>query len=415
MPVPGARYRRLLGELERTRARGVSLGLPRLQAALTALGAPQDRLPAVHIAGTNGKGSTAAMTEAILRAGGWRTGLYTSPHLARFTERIRIAGDEVDGDELGDLGERLFATGAPVTYFEAATALGFLAMAEAGVEVAVLEVGLGGRLDATNLCHPLVTAVTSIALDHQELLGDSLTAIAREKAGIAKPGVPLLLGALPAEAEAEIRRVAAALAPPAPILGLGDLPPVPAAPGLAGPHQRGNAALAVALASRAAVALGRPLSEAAVRAGLAAVVWPGRLEWVAPDVLLDAAHNPEGVEALLAALPARRPRALVTSIVRGKAAPEMIARLAPAFDHLVFTRSANSRSRPPAELATLVPAGTTASVAVLDEPRAALAEGRRRVGQEGVCVVAGSLFLVGEIRAHLLGEAGDPVVTSDPL
>jgi dihydrofolate synthase / folylpolyglutamate synthase len=412
VPVPGQAYRRLLGLLEVTRARGVSLGLPRLQAALQALGSPEASLPAVHVAGTNGKGSTAAMTEAILRAGGWRTGLYTSPHLSRFTERIRIDGQEVDGDWLAGLGDRLFATGAPVTYFEAATALGFLAMAEARVEVAVLEVGLGGRLDATNLCRPVVTAITSISLDHMELLGDSLAAIAREKAGIAKAGVPLVLGAVPAEAEAEIHRVAAAVGAPvwapgdiAPQLPLGQLR-------LAGAHQRGNAVVAAQLARTAAQALGRSLDQEAIAAGLAGVRWPGRLEWVADDVLLDAAHNQEGVQALVAALPPGRPRTLVMSVVRGKAAAEMIALLAPHFDRLVFTRSANSRSTPPEELAALVPAGSPGTVAVEEDARRALAEARRR---GGLCVVAGSLFLVGEIRAHLLGEPVDPLVTSDPL
>jgi dihydrofolate synthase / folylpolyglutamate synthase len=410
--LPGQAYRRLLEQLEATRARGVSLGLPRLQAALRALGSPEATVPAVHIAGTNGKGSTAAMTEAILRADGWRTGLHTSPHLSRFTERIRIEGQEVDGDWLAVLGERLFATGAPVTYFEAATALGFLAMAEARVQVAVLEVGLGGRLDATNLCRPVATAITSIAFDHQELLGDTLTAIAREKAGIAKPGVPLVLGQLPAEAEAEITRVAAAVGAPlsrAPDLSTGGQPAGP--PRLLGAHQRRNAAVAAELARTAARALGRPLGEEVIAAGLAGVRWPGRLELVAGDVLLDAAHNREGVEALVAALPPRRPRTLVMSIVRGKSAAEMIALLAPHFDRLVFTRSANSRSTPPAELAALVPAAA-AIVTVQEDARQALAEARRA---GGLCVVAGSLFLVGEIRAHLLDEPVDPLVTSDPL
>ena len=402
----------LLQQLEATRVRGVSLGLPRLAAVLELLGSPQALLPAVHIAGTNGKGSTAAMTESVLRAAGLRTGLYTSPHLARFTERIRIAGAEVDGEQLAVLGRRLFATGAPITYFEAATALAFMAMAEAAVEVAVLEVGLGGRLDATNLCRPVATAVTSIGFDHMDMLGNDLVAIAREKAGIAKPGVPLCLGDLPPEAEAEIRAVAAATSAPVRRLGQ-EIPAAPVAPALAGAHQQANAAVAVELARLAMGALGRPLPPSAIAEGLQTVRWPGRLEWVTDDILLDAAHNTEGVASLVRALPSRRPRAAVLSIVRGKSAGEMLALLAPHFDHVVLCRSANARALPPAELAALLPGDT--SVSLIDDPRMALAEARRRVVPGGLVVVAGSLFLVGEMRAYLLGEAVDPLPTGDPL
>ncbi len=200
------RYADLLARLDgAAQSLGVDLGLGRVRTALARLGDPQRRFAAVQIAGTNGKGSTAAMTEAILRAAGLRTGLYTSPHLARFTERIRVAGVEVDGDRLAALDARVVATGVPLTYFEIATALAFLAFAEEGVEVAVLETGLGGRLDAVTTCEPLATAITSIGLDHTAYLGATLAAIAREKAGILKPNVPCLLGRLPAEARARDR------------------------------------------------------------------------------------------------------------------------------------------------------------------------------------------------------------------
>src|SRR4051812_49350935 len=165
-----ADYPGLLARLDGLRTLGVDLGLDRVRRALSALGSPERRLPAVQIAGTNGKGSTAALTEAVLRAAGLRTGLYTSPHLARFTERVRVAGEEVDGDRLAALDARVEATGVPLTYFEIATALAFLAFAEAGVEVAVLETGLGGRLDAVSACEPVATAVTTIALDHTDYL-----------------------------------------------------------------------------------------------------------------------------------------------------------------------------------------------------------------------------------------------------
>ena len=413
-----AGYRQLLERLEQSRHLGVMLGLDRLQTALQALGSPHLRLPAVHIAGTNGKGSTAAMTESILRAAGLRTGLYTSPHLGRFTERIRIAGREIEGQTLARLDAPLAATGVSLTYFEEATALAFLAMAEAAVEVAVLEVGLGGRLDATNLCRPLATAITSIGLEHTDVLGGTLTAIAREKAGIAKPAVPLYLGELPPEAELEARRVAAEVGAPVGRLGV-DLADAPVAPSLPGPHQRANAALAVALSRTAAAGLARPLPDETIVAGLGSVVWPARLEALAPDLLLDAAHNPDGLRALLAALPARRPRALVLSIVRGKAVPEMLALAAGGFDRIYLTRSRNPRALSPLELAGQLPPGCPPPI-LADDPILALASARRQVAPGGLVVVAGSLFLVGEIRSHLLGEPVDPdvgagVVGGDPM
>ena len=174
------------------------MGLDRTRAALERLGNPQRRAVTVQIAGTNGKGSTAAMTDAILRAAGLRTGLYTSPHLSRFTERIRVNGREADGDRLAHLNREISATGVPLTYFEIATVLAFMTFAESGVDVVVAETGLGGRLDATTTSEPVATAITSIDWDHAELLGSTLAQIAGEKAGIAKPGVPLFLAAVAA-------------------------------------------------------------------------------------------------------------------------------------------------------------------------------------------------------------------------
>lgn len=420
---PGAAYARFMARLRAVRSQGVLLGLDRVRLALDRLGAPERRVPAVHIAGTNGKGSVAAMTDAILRRAGWKTGLFTSPHLVRFTERIRIAGVEVDGDVLGRLDGELAATGVPLTYFEVATVLAFLAFAEAGVELAVLETGLGGRLDATSVCHPLACAITSIALDHQAILGHSLAEIAVEKAGIAKPGVPLILGPLPPEAEASVLREAAAACAPVRRAGI-DYPPAPIAPALSGAHQRANAAIAVALARAAAANLGRPLADGDVVAGLAEVRWPGRLERIAPDVLLDCAHNVEGARALAAALPETTRRILVTSIVRDKDAASMLAVLAPHFDRVVVTRSTSDRAIPPVELAALVGStrGGGRDVVCVDDPVVALAEARRTAGPpaaeptgDRLVVVAGSIFLVGAVRAHLL--AGYPVTAeaSDPL
>ncbi len=425
-----ADYPALLERLEGLRHLGVDLGLERVHRALALLGSPEARLPAVQIAGTNGKGSTAAMTEAILRAAGWRTGLYTSPHLSRFTERIQIAGVEVDGDRLARLDGRVSGTGIALTYFEVATLLAFLVMAEEGVELAVLETGLGGRLDAVTACRPLATAITSISWDHMDYLGDTLGAIAREKAGILKPGVPCFLGRLSVEADREIARVAEEVGAPLRRLGAEpDLPVVGALvgeAGLRGAHQLSNAALAVALATEAGRRSKRPISEQAIAAGLAGVRWPGRLESIGDDVLLDCAHNPEGAEALAAALPeiARGRRvALVLSVVAGKELAGVLRPLLPLVSVVVATRSRNSRARTPAELvaAAVGAGGAGAGVAVVlerEEALEAVAEARRRLIDRfggGLVVVAGSIFLVGEVRAALLGEATDPRRVSDPV
>ena len=431
-----ADYPALLARLDGLRSLGVDFGLDRVQRALARVGSPERRLPAVQIAGTNGKGSTAAMTEAILRAAGWRTGLYTSPHLCRFTERIRVGGVEVEGDRLAHLDEAIAATGVPLTYFEVATMLAFMAMAgpDVGVELAVLETGLGGRLDAVTACQPLATAITSIGWDHMDYLGSTIRSIAREKAGILKPGVPCFVARLPPEAGDEIARIAADVGAPLRHLGRDFEWPAPAA-ALVGAHQRSNAALAVALAVEAGQRLGRPISREAIGAGLTGVRWPGRLETLAAgddgEVLVDCAHNPEGAEALAAAIPDRtrgRRAALVISVVAGKDLPGILRPLLPAFSVVVATRSRNPRSLAPRALAAAIealtslprePSAPLPPVIVADDPRAAITQARRRLddegGADGLIVVAGSIFLVGEVRAALLGERCDPRAVSDPL
>ena len=413
----GEPYRRFLARLQEVRSQGVSLGLDRVRLALDRLGSPERRVPAVHIAGTNGKGSCAALTDSILRQAGLRTGLFTSPHLTRFTERIRIDGAEIDGDRLALLDDAVAATAVPLTFFEVSAVLAFLAFAEEKVDVAILETGLGGRLDATSVCHPVACAITSIALDHEAILGNTLSAIAYEKACIAKPGIPLFLGPLASEADERIAEVARATG--APVFRPGaDYPPAPAAPALSGSHQLANAALAVAISRQAAKAVGLPLASDGILRGLAEVRWPGRLERIA-DVLLDCAHNVEGATALVAALPQAPRRVLVTSIVRDKNAAGMLSVLAPQFDFVVLTRSQSDRAADPQQLAMLVSAtkGGGRQVVCVENPVAALAMARRRAGEAGggLVVVAGSIFLVGELRAHLLGHGGGVAEASDPL
>jgi dihydrofolate synthase / folylpolyglutamate synthase len=423
-PAPGTGdgYRRFLARLVQVRSQGVSLGLDRVRLALERLGHPELRVPAVHIAGTNGKGSCAALSESILRQGGFRTGLFTSPHLLRFTERIRVDGNEIDGDHLGALDAVVAATGVPLTFFEVSTVLAFLAFAEAKVDVAVLETGLGGRLDATSTCHPLVSAITSIALDHEAILGRTIPDIAFEKASIARLGVPLFVGPLLPEAERRVLDVAGAAG--AKVLRPSDYPPAPAPPALVGRHQLANAALAVAISRHAATALGRPLTDAAVLQGLADVRWPGRLERIG-DVLFDCAHNVEGTRALAAALPESPRRVLVTSIVRDKNAAEMLAVLAPLFDRVVVTRSPSERAIEPEQLALLVGrtrgAGNPRDVECVTNPGEALAsaQAHAREVEGGLVVVAGSIFLVGVLRSAVLeGSSGTgrlTMDTSDPL
>ena len=404
----------LLARLQSVRTLGVSFGLDRVRLALQRLGWPERRLRAVQIAGTNGKGSTAAFLESILRVAGLRTGLFTSPHLCRFSERIRIDGREVEGERLGQLDLAVAATGVPLTYFEISAVLAFLAFAEANVDLAVLETGLGGRLDAATASHPLACAITSIALDHQDLLGRAMREIAYEKACIARPGVPLFLGTLPPEALAEVERIAHETGSPLRRFGVDfAAPEFPLA--LAGAHQASNAALAVALSREVASSMGLVLEPEVVKRGLAETRWPGRLERVTPDVLLDCAHNAEGAEALAAALPAASCRALVVSIVQGKDAAAMLAALCPHFNIVVATRSPSERSLAPEALAALVPPDGTRVVEVIADPGLALTRARALVAPDGLVVVAGSIFLVGALRARLLREPVDVIAGSDPM
>jgi len=384
-------------------------GLERVERALAALGHPERAAPALHVAGTNGKGSTCAMAAAALRAAGLRTGLYTSPHLVAFNERIQVDGVPVDDAALAAAVGAVRAAcpwheaGAPeerLTYFEVATLAAFVHFAAARVSVMVVEVGLGGRLDATNALRPAVTAVARIGLDHTRLLGGTLAEVAREKAGIFKPGVPAVLHAVqPPSVLEELRAEADRRGAPVEVAQAAWVGPL----ALLGPHQRGNAALAAA----ALQALGRagvPVDERAVAAGLAAARWPGRLERVG-DVLLDGAHNPDGAAALAAALAALhpgRPAELVFGVLEDKDHAGMLAALAPAARGIHLVAPASARARPPAEVAAQ--ARTLGLAADLHGGVGeALACARARAAGAAPVVVAGSLYLVGEARALLAG------------
>jgi len=416
-----------LAALERL---GVRLDLAPMRALLDRLGRPERAVPVVLVAGTNGKGSTAAMLESIARSAGLATGLATSPHLERVEERIRLDGRPVATPKLEALIDRVLAAaagsphGAP-TYFEALVAAGFLAFADAAVDLAVVEVGLGGRLDATNCADPALSVITPIALDHTELLGATLAAVAREKAGILRADRTAVVAAQELEADRALADAAtgisARLVRAAELvairarrdLGLAGtevdlaLPvrTIPARVALAGVHQIGNATTAAAAAlelDRSDVAR---LDPEAIATGLAATSWPGRLEAIetgAGTVLLDAAHNPHGVEALARFLDRLgRPFVLLFGALADKETSAMLPPLARRARAVVLTRPASDRALAPADLAASLDPATPCTLE--PEPAAALAAACGRARELGVdlVVACGSLYLIGPLRALL--------------
>jgi dihydrofolate synthase / folylpolyglutamate synthase len=398
--------------LEALQPLAMRFGLERMQRALDALGRPERGYAILHVGGTNGKGSACAMAAAALAAAGHRVGLYTSPHLARFNERIQVDGAEIADEALAarvDAVRRVCpwhdadGEGDRLTYFEFATLAALLHFAEAAVDVAVVEVGLGGRFDATNAIVPRVTAIARIGLDHTQLLGDTVEAVAFEKAGIFKPGVPAIVHALqPPGALDVLRREAARRGAPFAVAPADVAGPV----ALLGPHQRANAGLAAA-ALGALDEAGVAVPPAAVAAGIASARWPGRLEELA-GVLLDGAHNPQGAAALAAALPALRPGRpveLVFGVLADKDHAGMLSALAPAVRRLHLVAPASPRARPAAELLALAAARGVAAD-VHGDVASALACARAAAWDAGTVCVAGSLYLVGEARELLAAADG---------
>lgn len=430
-------YRDVLDELFRLRRFGVKLDVLGPQRALAGMGDPTRGLPVVQIAGTNAKGSVAAMVEAILRADGRKTGLYTSPHLCRFTERVRVSGEEITREEVVRHVRRVRREAPELTFFEVATALGALAFAEHGVEVGIIEVGLGGRLDATNVFETVVTGFGPIGREHTAYLGQDLDRIAWEKGRMMRPGVPAASSAVDPVVLAVHRALAEVSDVPLHVLGEdfgvtetpgGELayrgPGGPVAvppPPLAGPHQKENAALALALVGLLPEPL-RP-SEDSKRAGIASVVWPGRMELLptepgAPRILLDAGHNPPAVETLLAALATlpRRRTVFVVAAMLDKEISTILRSMLAAADAAILTRVQYYRGAPPETLLRQVPEALRSRCALAPDVPAAIAEARRLAPDpDDLIVIAGSVFLVGEARTHLLGEETDPVKVTDPV
>jgi dihydrofolate synthase/folylpolyglutamate synthase len=416
------------------------LKLDHMRALLRLLGDPQDRLRILHVAGSKGKGSTAAMLASILRQAGYRTGLFTSPHLCHVEERIQVDDQPISHEELtsllGDVEEAIEALegraepAIPMTFFEVATALGFLHFVRRRVDAAVIEVGLGGRFDSTNVCLPLVSVITSISRDHTQQLGHRLASIAMEKAGIVKPGRPVVSGATVLEARDVIEQICRDRQAPLRQLGVdfrysyepgqvtaeGTRPPRVqvfserrAWPllelALLGEHQAANAAVALACIEHLRGS-GWAIDDRAVAAGLAQVDWPARLEVVQrrPLVVLDCAHNIASAQALVEALqtsfpPARR--LLVFAASSDKDVADMFRILAPHFSHAYLTRYPSPRSLPPEELARMLAQVADLPATLCPTAAQAWQAARSAAGNRDLICVAGSVFLAGELRPLL--------------
>jgi dihydrofolate synthase / folylpolyglutamate synthase len=410
-----------------------------MRAILRELGDPQRRFPSVLIAGTNGKGSTAATLASILRTAGHRTGLYTSPHLFHVNERIQINGEAIGEEQFGEIHQRVEAVAHRLveagelpwhpSFFEVLTAMAFDYFAAAGVEIAVLEVGMGGRLDATNVVEPVVSVITDIALDHQRFLGDTITQIAREKAGIIRPGGVVVtlpqhpeandvIGNTIAERGAHAVSAVPYVPPVAP--GAKEVPGVApngvrtsyplrvmgeeivVEPPLVGRHQLRNIALAIAAAEE----LNRSGSRVTARdieRGLRDTRWPGRFQRLAAtarsaEIILDVAHNPAGAWALRSTLSeyaGERPLLLVFGVMRDKAIGEIAEILFPLAERVIATRAENPRSANPEEIRDAA-ARTGAEILIEPTVASALRRARELASKDGIIVITGSIYVVGE-------------------
>jgi dihydrofolate synthase/folylpolyglutamate synthase len=428
--MPMDSYSETLERIYNLRGGVIDLRLDRMDHALALFGHPEKKFPSFHVAGTNGKGSTAAMLHRILSRSGYRVALYTSPHLVSFTERIRIGDEEILPDEVVSLANEIRneteAAHIPLTFFEFVTVLAFVHFARRNIDVAVVEVGLGGRLDATNRVQPVVALISTISKDHEAYLGSDLLSIAREKAGIIKHAVPVVCGALPVEVAGLVQTIADERQAPSYFMGrdfvfflknkgvfdytgtkwrLTDLDVA-----LQGRHQRRNAALALSALEIAASDF--PVSERAVRDGLKTVRWPGRFEIIRshPTVVLDGAHNGEGVTALIEELEdfreGRRVKLLFASM-EDKDWRFMLERLSEVVDEMVLTRVHMERSAEPHQLAAHL--GEKIRSRAIEDARSALEHILAGADSDEIILVTGSLYLLGEIRPMLVRTDGREV------
>ena len=436
-----------LERLYRRTTQGIKPGLERTQALLDRLGHPERCLLAVHVAGTNGKGSVCAMIESCLRASGVRTGLYTSPHLVRFHERIRVDGRPIADAELQRLidrvtaaagdAERAGAPGGPATFFEISTAMAFLHFAESSVQAAVVETGMGGRWDATNVITPALSVITQIDVDHTDYLGSSIHSIAGEKAGILKPGRPALSASQRPEVEEILRDEAVRVGAPLAMLEdrmsvrrtgkstlegqsivlespEGPLPRVKSP--LLGAHQAENIALAAAAVRELADIAGVASDDAALVRGLERVEWPARLQVLQrdPPVLLDGAHNPHGARALadaLRELAGRKPVGLIVNMMADKDAASVARILAPRARRAWTVPIPGPRSMDPARMAALLHGEGVRQVETAGLDAAWDAACAWAAREDGWVCIAGSLYLAGEV---LRGRAGGDRLFLEP-
>jgi len=405
---------------------GMKPGLERIRATLDALSNPQDAVQTIHVAGTNGKGSTAAFLASILRSGGHKVGLFTSPHLIAFPERIRCNGTEISENDVVALAGRVLSV-APegTTFFEIVTAMAYLHFAEQGMELAVMEVGMGGRLDATNVASGILSIITPIALDHAQHLGDTIGMIAREKAGVIKDGCPVVLSPQPDEALEIFRQHSADRGSPLYQQGRDfraawksdgltysgiewELHAL--RPGIPGRYQAMNLATAIC-AAELLDQRGISLTPDCVRTGTEQAFWPGRMETFAgpPRVLLDGAHNPAGAKALAEALTEipRRSLILLAGIVGDKDANGILEPLLPFADTVIAVCPSVPRGLTSRELSEhcralghqAIDAGNVAN---------GLETAFTAAHPEDLILVCGSLFVVGEARARLLSQTFEP-------
>jgi dihydrofolate synthase/folylpolyglutamate synthase len=419
--VTATTFERAVAALDSIAWRGIMPGLERTRALLAALGNPHVGLRGALVAGTNGKGSVCATVDSVCRAAGYRTVLLTSPHLVSYTERIVRSGVPMSETDFGALVTRVWSAAASLpeelqpTGFEVLTAAGLLAAREADAEVLVCEVGLGGRLDSTNVLDLGVAVVTNVALDHQDLLGDTIPEIAREKAAIIKPGNVAVTGASE-PGLAEIRSRAVAVGATLTVVGedvgftgrsagqrgvevdtVFDGSPISVRAPLRGAFQIANIATAVAVCD-ALRATGATIDRSAVLRGCEDVRWPGRMDWIdsEPPLLIDGAHNPAGMAAMVESareLIGGRRCVAVFAAMRNKDVAAMAAGLAQLTREIVVTAPAVERATPPADLAMLF----DPPAEIAGDVRTALERARQRAGRDGVVVVCGSLYLAGEV------------------
>lgn len=399
-----------------------SFDLRRMEALAASLGNPHDRYPAVHIAGTKGKGCTCLMLEALLRAEGLKVGTYTSPHIEHLRERIRIGGKSISEESFMRTVNSILPliepadgeSGSP-TFFELLTAMAMLCFARSSVDISIFEVGLGGRLDATNILSARWSAITSLGLEHTQLLGNTLTAIAREKAGIVRPQTPLITGELPEEARKEVERIATekgapwTVADPGSVklncdglLEIDGIQGVFKAPAIRGPGIRADLAISIALYRTVLRNLDKQLDTIQLRSALEDLRLPARIEVFPgpPICCLDTAHTPESIKSLrqtLEEIDFPQPRALILSLSTDKRREEILAEAGGIADEIIFTRADETRSVDPQELRDTLGSGR-----IIEDPREALEFSRQKGWNP---VITGSFYLAGALRPCIRNES----------